>query len=253
MRLLVVGNGIAGSCVAHQARARGYRVTVMADSTRPAAAEAALCVVRPSWFSGVERSMVWHALGWYERIGAVTSGLADYSAYNTKIRERRTGYFAIDPSKVLVEPDLDDRYEGRPEGYDAVTLCLGAYSDVFWKRTWGVTSVVEHEGPALRAHFARPREVLFAVCHDGAHVRFGSAVGATESQARFRQQMMEDRARAVGMLSGDVSHIVGQRLMPPGQVGPVELREPGVWTMHGFGRVGFSFAPARAEELLAKL
>jgi threonine dehydrogenase-like Zn-dependent dehydrogenase len=255
VRLLVVGNGIAGSCVARQARARGYRVTVMADPGRQPAAKAALCVVRPLWFNGIERRMVWHALGWYETLGAITTGLADYSAYTTPSkRERRNGYFAIDPYKVLVEPDLAETYVSRPEGYDAVVLCLGAHADVDWVRTWGVTTVVAAEGPALRAHFARPREVLFAVCHDHEHVRFGSSVGASEPEARHRQNLLEERGRAVGMLpDGFAPQVVGQRLMPPGQVGPVELVGPGVWTLHGFGRIGFSFAPVRAEELLAKL
>lgn len=254
MKLLVVGNGIAGSCVAHQASREGHQVTVMADPARPPAARAALCVVRPSWFSGVERHLVWEALSWYEDIKAITSGLADYSAYNSSKRERRNGYFAIDPSRVLIEPDIAETYVSRPEGYDAVALCLGAYADVPWKRTWGVTTVVDAEGPALRAHFARPREVLFAVCHDRRRVRFGSAVGNTESQARFRHGMMEDRARAIGMLpEGTTTRIIGQRLMPQGQIGPVENPEPGVWSLHGFGRVGFSFAPTRAAELVAKL
>lgn len=254
MKILVVGNGIAGSCVARRAQQAGHRVVVTADPARPAAARAALCVVRPSWFSGVERKAVWEALAWYDDQKAISSGIADYSAYNTGKRERRNGYFAIDPAKVLVEPDIDDWYVERPEGYDAVVLCLGAHADVPWKRTWGITTVVQAEGPALRAHFARPREVLFAVSHDRRHVRFGSAVGNTEAQARFRQGMMEDRARAAGMLpEGPTTRIHGVRLMPPSQVGPIENPEPGLWTLHGFGRVGFSFAPSRADELVSKL
>jgi hypothetical protein len=117
-----------------------------------------------------------------------------------------------------------------------------------------VTTLAHAEGPALRAHFARPREVLFAVCHDHQTVRFGSSVGATEDQAHFRQTMMEDRARAVGMLpEAPTDRVVGVRLMPQGQVGTVENPAPGIWTLHGFGRVGFSFAPSRADELVSKL
>lgn len=254
MKLLVVGAGIAGSCVALRAREAGHQVTVMADPNRPAAAKAALCVVRPSWYGGVERALVMGALAWYQSIGALTSTLADYSSYHSSIRERRSGYYAVDPNNVLLEPDIEGWYEDRPEGYDAVALCLGAHAEVPWKRTWGVTTVAQAEGPALRAHFARPREVLFAVCHDQRTIRFGSSVGATEAQATFRQGMMEDRARAVGMLpDAPTSRLVGVRLMPEGQVGPIENPAPGVWTLHGFGRVGFSFAPSRADELVSKL
>ena len=116
-------------------------------------------------------------------------------------------------------------------------------------RTWGVTTLVRGGERGLRGRLNRPRDVSFAVNHDGINTRFGSSVAPDEALAYDRQFRSE---RAVGefLPEGERTHVTGVRLMPTAGIGYVRALGDGVWSLDGFGRVGYSVAPRRAVELL---
>lgn len=251
MKLLVVGAGIAGSCVARKARERGHDVTVQADPDRPAAATAALCVVAPSWFTKQARTAAAEAVRWYASIGALSAASATATRYDSDATQERMGYFSINPEAVLVQPDILEPYYGRPDGYDHVIVCTGAWTPGAGKRTWGVTTIIDQPGAPLRAHLDRPRHMMFA-CSHGDTIRFGSSVADTEAAAWERQHRMETKALSAGLIpDGKRSHVAGMRLHLP-QPGTI-VTHPEHISLHGFARVGYSLAPSRATQVLDSL
>jgi hypothetical protein len=252
MRVAVIGAGIGGSMVAHFARQAGHDVTVMASPDHRPASQAALCVVSPKWFKGQGRTDAYFALDTYSQLGAISADVALYERYDRSGESVRQGeFFAVDPHRVLVEPDTPWTWEGeRPNSFDAVVLCLGAAGPSPGERTWGVTTLVHGDEPGMYCRLAAPRQLLFSVNHDGVWNRLGSSVAPTEALARKRQAQILDK---LPVAEGLLRHIVAQRLMPESEPGVIRHLEDGLWSLDGFGRVGYSLAPARARQLVAKL
>jgi hypothetical protein len=254
MKILVVGAGIAGSSFARFATDAGAVVTVVADSGRPAASAAALCVTRPGWFTGTDRVDCEWTLDWYRNHGWLTDGSATYGSYRTNRTETRTGYYAIDPVSPLVVPDVIDDWRNLRDDYDLRVLARGAYGDGDGHRVHGATAIVAGCGrPPVAAYHDRPRSVMFAVSHDGRTVRTGSSKAPNREQAILRQQRDYEKAVMLGLVDlGDASMVTGVRLMPspastPGTPRWLDRRTVAV---EGFGRVGYSLAPARMAALV---
>jgi threonine dehydrogenase-like Zn-dependent dehydrogenase len=253
MRLAVIGAGIGGSMVARVASAAGHDVTVLADPLLVPASHAALCVVNPRWFKGQGRSDAMHALDTYSQLGAVTSNAARYERYDRTGESVRVGeFFAVDPARVLVEPDSPwTWHEGRPRGFDAVVLCLGAAGPTPGERTWGVTTLVDSSERGMYCRLAAPRQLLFSVNHNGHQARLGSSVAPTAELAFLRQDKILAKLPTPSRFGW--TDLVGQRLMPTDEPGAIRHLEAGLWSLDGFGRVGYSLAPARAKRLVALL
>jgi hypothetical protein len=258
MNFLVVGAGIAGSSFTRMAREAGHTVTVIANEA-PCSSRAALCVVKPSWFKDEYRDEAEWSLGWYRAHGWVTSEEAEYSGHLRPNREMRKGYFAIHPTAPLVQPDVNatwPHFDVSP--YDHVVLCRGASSDLNWKRLWGATSV--YVGPTrqiARAYNDRPRSVIFTCSHDGTELRFGSSRAKSVHEALEKQREDERKATQVGFLPDEEPHRwdTGVRLMPPRlqDAGLIRSLDAKTSAVEGFGRVGYSLAPARMNELFLRL
>jgi len=255
VRLTVVGAGVVGSSVAILARESGHDVTVIADPDRPPASWAALCVFKPAWQRGPDRDAAEWTLGYYRERGMLTTGQVSWTSYRRPDGPQlRDGYYAVDPTAPLVVPDVAGQWPDVDLTADVTVLCRGAYSDAPGSRAHGVTSVWQDgTRPASRGHEDRPRNALYAVSHDGRTVRFGSSVARDARDALTRQIRDEAKASAVGIIpEGTPERIAGVRLMPePGQR-PLQIVQHGasVWSIEGAGRVGYSLAPARADEFL---
>lgn len=261
MRFLVVGAGIAGSSFARIAREDGHSVTVVADPNRKRASEAALCVVKPSWFKDEYRKEAEWSLTWYRKHGWVTSEEAEYKSHLRPGLEMRKGYFGIDPIGPLVDPDETLEWtDTHPinDAHDYTVVCRGAYSNLTWKRLWGTTSVYRRPGPVMsRAFNDRPRSVIFNCSHDGQTLRFGSSRAPSENEALEKQRNDERKAASQGFVPTEPAdyYVHGVRLMPPTLKDAGLIRELGPKTaaVEGFGRVGYSLAPARMNELYTKI
>lgn len=261
MNFLVIGAGIAGSSFARIARENGHRVVVAADNTKQRSSEAALCVVKPSWFKDEYRKEAEWSLAYYRRHGWITSEEAEYKSHLRDGLEIRKGYYGIDPIAPLVEPDieLDWSLEHPINGdYDHTVVCRGAYSDLNWKRLWGTTSVYRQAGPIIsRAFNDRPRSVIFNCSHDGQTLRFGSSRAKTEREALEKQTDDERKAANAGFIPTRKPdfYVHGVRLMPPTlkDAGLIRSLTAKATAVEGFGRVGYSLAPARMNEVFVRI
>lgn len=282
VRLLIVGRGIAGSMLARHAVARGHDVTVVADPSLPPASLAALCVVRPDWFAtgSQDRADADWSLAWYQERNMVTSSQVRWSSFRGYGSARyRAGFYAVDPVTPLVThlnpcPLVKGSFFGSPAGwvvefaggfqqtftdstrddFDAVALCLGSHSDRDAPRSWGATTEWEHDGfPGIMAFEDRPRNAMYSVSHYGTTVRFGSSKAPSQTEAVDRQRRDEAVAVAAAIVpQGDPARRIGCRLMPGKgeQPGLIRRLDGNVWACDGFGRVGYSLAPARTVTLL---
>lgn len=266
MRIVVIGAGIAGSCIARTARERGHNVVVAADPWREPMSRAAVCVLRPDWFTGVERDIARESVAWYDDRSLLTSTVARWTTYRIPDGETRTrtGFYTVHPDAPLIVPDISGRWPveqgtllaSEIEAADTVVLCRGAHSDVDWPRTWGATTVIpvaEADVSVLFGYEDRPRNALYTAKYSAGEIRFGSSVAKTPEVALDRQRIMEVRAASVGMIPMEgLWRRLGVRLMPGEGLEPFPIRKLGerTWAVEGGGRVGYSFAPVRARQLL---
>lgn len=251
MRLVVVGAGIGGSSIARRAMERGHDVTVVSDGDRPPASRAALCVVRPSWFRDGPRRECEASLAWYAEHGWLTSTVARVSTYRRDGVEQRAGFYSLDPRNPLVTRWIEGVWPDDCDPDWATVLCRGAYSPSSWKRAHGVTTIYrDYAEQRVVAHEDRPRNMLYAANHDGFTLRFGSSKGANDEVALDRQMRDEGKAATAGLLPADapIERVFGVRLMPPSvdHAGLLVRLADRLWSFEGFGRIGYSLAPARA-------
>lgn len=261
MKFLVVGAGIAGSSFARLAHADGHDVTVVASATKQPASRAALCVVKPSWFKGEYRNEAEWSIGWYRDNGWLTAEQANYRSHRHDRNETRGGYFAIDALAPLVEPTIYDEWNYESalnDEHDHVIVCRGAHSDSTWQRLYGATSIMRSNGVvATWAYNDRPRSVLFACSHDGETLRFGSSKAKTIEKALDAQRKEEHKALEANFIPQDAGryYITGVRLVAPtlDEAGKPRAISTNMTAVEGFGRVGYSLAPARMFSLLRAL
>lgn len=248
--LVVVGNGVAGSSVARAARERGLSVLVVGNGA-PAASSAALCVVRPAWLPREARPDVAAAVAAYEAVGAIVAATADVSSWVNPEPETRGGWWAVDPARWTVPLDEAATWPEVPEAR-ATVVCLGAAGDRAGTRRWGATAVhraVTLTGPIVRAHASRPRRVETAV-RVGRTWRVGSTVAPTEAVAVDRLGALVAASPVLDRLGDPLDVVTGLRLYADDGSRLRRRLGPTTWALDGFGRLGFSLAPAAARFLV---
>lgn len=224
----------------------------------PPASRAALCVSKPSWFAGDRRADAEWTMRYYADRGWLVATSATYRTHARPGSETRSGYYTIDPHSCLVEPDDRRRWTGDDVDHDVTVLCRGSGSDLPWRRLWGATSVWRSDDrPAETvALHDRPRSVIFA-CSFSSATRFGSSRAPDETMAVERQLRDTERAHALGLVPSPTPDTLqtGARLMPPtvADAGLVRRLGERLYALEGFGRIGYSIAPARAEALLRSI
>jgi len=268
MRIAIVGAGVAGSTLAHMARAAGHHVTLIANDSSPHSI-AATAVLRRAYHAGKSDELVAfdYALDYYASRGIKLVQGALYSTFRGGVAERTdTDWYLIDPAEPLLLADVRDGAlavtservwleRGICVDTDAVVLATGATSSLAasGKLTWGVTW--EHPSPAaltqphtLRAYQYAPYKTIFGGVVNG-RARLGSSSAVTLGTAMSQAAKMREVVHARGWLTtmDGWGAIPGARLATPEHW----WRQPdGVWRLTGFHRTGYALAPAAARDLL---
>lgn len=266
--LIVVGAGIAGSCVTRMARERGFDVTVVAGEARPDSL-AATAVLRRGYHAGRAGELeAWdYALTMYAEWGVRMHRGGLVSSYRRplggEVADR--DWLLLDPAAALVEADVRREvlsahggrvWFGRGDGLaaGAVVVAAGARGALAPSGavTWGVTWL--HSEDALRApedvkvyQYAPYRTIVGGVA--GGRARVGSSSSVSEEGAVAQARKMLGVAWDLGWLTtrDGWEMRVGTRI----KTDDVWRRaEDGHWEIGGFHRTGYALAPLAAREVL---
>lgn len=272
MKLIVVGAGIGGSCVARLARERGHEVVVV-DAGGAWGSLAATAVLRRGYHTGKagELQKLDYALECYERWGVPARRGGEVSSYRRPLAEPRqdADWLLLDPAAPLVQPDVRREVvsawgnrawygPGHGDQADAVVAACGAGGRLApsGRVTWGVTWA--HSPEALRApdkirvfQYAPYRTIVAGVA--GGRARVGSSSSVTQEKAVEQAGKMLEAARDLGWLKEREGWemLLGARLKRDGDLWWRE--EDGHWALGGFHRTGYALAPATARDLVEEI
>jgi hypothetical protein len=269
VKLIVIGAGIAGSCLARLAREAGIDVTVVAQEGKPDSL-AATAILRRGYHAGKREELeAWdYAVECYERWGVHMQRGGAVSSYRRVGAEARedADWLLLDPAVPLVKADAEDEVvsvhggrvwfgPGRGITGDAVVVAGGARSNLSsedGKITWGLTWV--HQEDALKEpeklkvyQYAPYRTIVGGAA--GGMARVGSSSSVTEAGAVEQGEKMLRTAWDLGWLRtrNGWEMRVGARLK-------TERRwwrtEDGHWEVGGFHRTGYALAPRTAQEII---
>lgn len=272
--LIVVGAGIAGSCVTRMARERGWGATVVAGEARPDSL-AATAVLRRGYHSGRAGELeAWdYAVGVYAEWGVRMKRGGLVSSYRRplggEVEDR--DWLLLDPAEALVKADVkrevlsahggrvwfgrgDGLAAGAGGGRGAVVVAAGARGALApsGSVTFGVTWL--HAPDALRApgdvkvyQYAPYRTIVGGVA--GGRARVGSSSSVTEDGAVTQARKMLGVAWDLGWLATREGWEmrVGTRIKTDDHW---RRAEDGHWEIGGFHRTGYALAPMAAKEVL---
>jgi len=265
--LIVVGAGLAGSALTRIASSVGHSVTLVSD-TQPSTT-AAIALLRSGHLPAEDRPMLAPSLAAWEELGVEVVRGGSVTSYRKPGAEaaRQADWYGVDPSSVLLEPDVRSTVttapvptsvvvaDGELSG-DAVVWCTGTG---LGRRTYGHTWL--HDDPTalrqppgtLRLHHIAPYKVLAGVTYRSG-ARLGSSSASTLAAARTQAQSLMEKALNLGWLSTtDGWHLVsGTRLQrEPGERLRRSPLGAGAWHWSGFHRTGFGVVPIEAQRVLS--
>lgn len=282
MNIVVVGAGIAGSCLAHQARERGHTVTVCDGKAAGAASRCALALTRTAWWPEQQRPAVVGALDWYRQ----RDWLAQESARVHDVLHGRIvdqdDHYLIDPLAPLVKPDIPGHVSaiGTTPGEagvnvsiedwgavpaDAVVVAAGSHSPAFppapaeavlsYGGTWVADGNHLHDpaGPALRM-LRLSNRCSYTAAYVGGQTRVGSSRNTTAKAAHTSARTILARMIEHGIVDSEAPwrYASGTRYTLP-TAEHIRRLGPRVWLLAGFGRGGYITAPTAARTLLDRL
>lgn len=108
--------------------------------------------------------------------------------------------------------------------------------------------------PPLAVRILGPYRSLIAATA-GDTVRLGASRARTREASAAQMEKLLVEAESTGLI-GDASRYIcyeGCRAIHPGRAGDPRRISESVWRMSGFGRTGYSLAPAVADELLDEI
>jgi hypothetical protein len=266
--LIVVGAGIAGSCVARMARERGHEVTLIAGERRPDSL-AATAVLRRAYHTGKPSELeAWdYAVGMYAEWGVQMTRGGVVSSYRKPLADpiEDPDWLLLDPAEALVKPDVVREvlsvhgvraWYGRGDGLvaGAVVAACGAQGALAPSGavTFGVTWLAAPD--ALRApdevrvyQYAPYRTIVAGVA--GGRARVGSSSSVSEEGAVTQARKMLGVAGDLGWLTTREGWEmrVGMRVKTDDHW---RRAEDGHWEIGGFHRTGYALAPMAAREVL---
>lgn len=250
--LIVIGGGIAGSCVTTLARERGWDVELW-DAGAPASC-AALCVLRPSWHPLTEDALDFYAAHGWLRPGTT----ARRSTYRQPGVADSPGWFSLSPTAPLVRPDVADwaTMEMMTEPTIPTVVATGHRNHLLpGKALHGFTAVADAPEDAedgVRVHEMRPRHTIESLVFDG-EMRLGSSSGLTADAAGERLIRMVAEAEAAGIALPHWNAIHGVRWMPDVTDDHVARPSPTVWTIGRLGKLGYTLSPHLAARVLSEI
>lgn len=262
MRLIIVGDGVAGRWLSKTAVEAGHEVVVLSDG-QPSADTAALAMLRPSYLDKEERSLLLPSLDAWEAAGIEVVRGATVTRWNDDSVKEQADWFAIEPR--LPEVEVAERVRGRASVVepnlawvgskhfigDAVIRCDGSGGG---RRTYGSTWVNEDREElridgSFAVHHVAPYKALAGVKY-GNHARFGSSSAADLNKAIEQADKFFKVALELGWIGG-TGHgwhrIDGTRLLRDRYLSHDHLG----WRWSGFHRNGFGLVPALAGEVLS--
>lgn len=92
--IIIIGSGIFGCIIAKQLRAKGRKVLIIDNSQPQAASKAAACLMKPSWFSSMDKEAYIPAMGTLENLYTIQE-----IEFQTKIKKTKVKW--IDPITIL--------------------------------------------------------------------------------------------------------------------------------------------------------
>ncbi|WP_341868246.1 FAD/NAD(P)-binding protein [Streptomyces africanus] len=270
---MVAGAGIAGSCVARALRERGHDVTVADGYSQSAASRCAFAFTRTAWWTGDQRTDVRAALAWYGRHGWLVDDSAEVKDLRRGRTVRQGDHYLVDPLGPLVDPDVAQHVTAwKGAGHVvAVTLADGTRTETdalvlsTARSATGASRALTYGGvwEAPGRHLAGPGPLALlrvtdrlshTAAWDGTFTRVGASKASTASGARQRAERILSRMCHEGLVDPEAPWVYreGVRYTPPAGPAACEV-EPRVWALTGFGRSGYSTAPAAAQRLAARL
>lgn len=270
--VVVLGAGIAGSCVAHFARRAGLTALLFDAALPDAGSPAALAVVREAWAKTPDDKAATHfALAHFGGLGALTSLPAAIIPRNGP-HSLQYDWAVIDPARALLPHTrataTDLHFQRRvvtlggfyrAHARLAVVVCCGIHNrDLGGPEaavTYGATALLPHAGPpAVRVHRLRPYHNLIDAALDG--------------QRRIGSSTSRDPAAAIPALRADLERIgldpdrdeddaglcyaTGARAHAASR-GHYATHIDGTHFLGGFGKLGYALAPAAAYRLIERI
>ena len=284
--IVVVGAGIAGTCVATVAREAGLRAIVI-DTPPPkgfvSGSRAAIGIMRVAWMKTPrQKARCRRSIQWYKDHGLLLGTTAEVSTY-TKAQPRTVAdYFQVDVANALITPDYTELVT-RANEYGvftdtglmypaslAVVICAGPQSPMFGgpqfdHNTIGATFIGPPEpGSGLRVHRYTPYKCL-AISREAHCTRLGSSTvhvpysNEPHIKGQHPVDSLQQLMRRCGPEFADPTRratpLIGMRAHDKNltdDYNPVWLNDRLV-RFAGLGKLGYSLAPAVAEEIVTAL
>ena len=284
--IIVVGAGIAGTCIATVAREAGLSALII-DSPPPpgfvSGSRAAIGIMRVAWMKSVpQKNRCRRSIEWYKAHNLLLNSTARVSLYSKPEPREVADYWQVDVSNALSTPDrVDTVVKASQEGvitaagviYPArlgVVIAAGPQSPLlggpqFDHVTIGATFIGPPEaGSGLRVHRYSPYHCL-AISREAHCTRLGSSTVHVPYSPNPHIKVHNP----VDTLQGLMKRCGGEFADPTRRATPLigmrahdaaltEGYEP-LWLEErlvrfaGLGKLGYSLAPAVAEEIVAQL
>jgi hypothetical protein len=259
--IIVVGAGIAGSCLARHLHDRGLDCRVVSAGRPNSTAAAAL--LRRGYHHGDQLALFDRSLELLKRWSVdVHSGgwVTNYRKPHQHAREE-ADWHVLNPLGPLVEPDIIGTayrhaagvlVDGSRWSADLVLWATGA------DRGTGITHGVTwtHKDPSvltapkrLRLHHVAPYKTIVAALVGG-QVRLGSSSASSEATAHAQAEKMLTAAYEVGMIRSLHGWLPEHGLRCRGTQ---EISEGIHRAVGGFHRTGYAMAPAATERIVEAL
>lgn len=273
MKIIIVGQGIAGSWLAQTAIDEGHEVVVISGK-EPSAERAALAMLRPSYYSREHRPLIQESLALWGETNEVLRG-ADVNRWDREELRHQKDWFAVDPKPLVLRGEYtqitgwaiprDNRSvaiedEGPPfrvETADRVVWCTGSApggGPGDGKYSYGVTWVQDGVDssflpPYLVRHLAPYKTLVRVRFQDG--IRLGTSSANTLEKAREQGNNFFAIACNLGWADpGEIWYPVEGRRFHRENWYQEGFRGAS-WA--GFHRSGFGVVPALAKRVLEQV